>query len=275
MYCVTQRRGLLCHHGHSSSSNPETINPLPASLDQQTPVVAIVGAGFSGTLVACQLLRLAQRPLTILLLDRSQPMGLGLAYGTNDPGHLLNVSAGAMSAWPEDPSPLLRWLDLNRDALSADLPERVDAGYFLPRFLYGLYLRLVLREAESRAGREVSLRHLQAEVIATPIGAWLDLESAPTTALGLWRQVRRRAEAARQASADWRPVIDGLRPVTARLWQGRTRRSTTISSACSSEGPAGVAPPTAGCDRHHRGVSILSHSLNPQLPHAHVRRLGV
>ncbi len=39
------------------------------------PVIAIVGTGFSGTLLACQLLKQTQRPL-----------------------HLLNVSAGAMSA---------------------------------------------------------------------------------------------------------------------------------------------------------------------------------
>jgi uncharacterized NAD(P)/FAD-binding protein YdhS len=80
------------------------------------PVIAIVGAGFSGTLLASQLLSQAQRPLRLLLIERSGRFGPGVAYGTNDPGHLLNVSAGAMSAWPEDPSHLLRWLDLNRSA---------------------------------------------------------------------------------------------------------------------------------------------------------------
>ena len=56
-----------------------------------------------------------------------------------------------MSAWPQDPSHLLRWLDRNREALAGDLPERVDAGTFLLPWVYGLYLRFVLQEAEFRA----------------------------------------------------------------------------------------------------------------------------
>lgn len=119
--------------------------------DERAPVVAIVGAGSSGTLVASPLLRRACRPLLILLIDRSEPFAAGLAYGTTAPGHLLNVSVGAMSAWPQDPSHLLRWLDRNREALAGDLPERVDAWTFLPRQVYGLHLRFVLQEAESRA----------------------------------------------------------------------------------------------------------------------------
>lgn len=80
------------------------------------PVIAIVGAGFSGTLLACQLLKQTQRPLRLLLIERSGRFGAGVAYGSEDPEHLLNVSAGAMSAWPEDPSHLLRWFDLNQAA---------------------------------------------------------------------------------------------------------------------------------------------------------------
>lgn len=60
---------------------------------EAAPVVAIVGAGFSGTLVASQLLKQARRPLRLLLIERSGRFGPGLAYGTTEPGHLLNVSA--------------------------------------------------------------------------------------------------------------------------------------------------------------------------------------
>lgn len=135
------------------------------------PVIAIVGAGFSGTLLASQLLRHAHRPLRLLLIDRSGRFGTGLAYGTTDPGHLLNVSAGAMSAWADDPSHLLRWIDLNRDALIDLLPSGADASSFVPRQLYGLYLQSILGDAESLAEGQVSLQRISDELV--------DLERLP------------------------------------------------------------------------------------------------
>jgi uncharacterized NAD(P)/FAD-binding protein YdhS len=87
------------------------------------PVIAIVGPGFRGTLLASHLLWQAQHPLRLLLIERSGRFGPGLAYGTEEPAHLLTVSAGAMSAWPDDPTHLLRWLDLNRSALAHLLPR--------------------------------------------------------------------------------------------------------------------------------------------------------
>ena len=129
------------------------------------PVIAIVGAGFSGTLLACQLLKQSQRPLRLVLIERSGRFGPGVAYGTDDPGHLLNVSAGAMSALPEDPSHLLRWLDLNRAALADLLPEPVDASCFLPRRVYGLYLESILMGAEALAAGHCTLQRVVAELI--------------------------------------------------------------------------------------------------------------
>jgi uncharacterized NAD(P)/FAD-binding protein YdhS/glyoxylase-like metal-dependent hydrolase (beta-lactamase superfamily II) len=129
------------------------------------PVIAIVGAGFSGTLLASQLLRQAQRPLRLFLIERSGRFGPGVAYGTDDPGHLLNVSAGAMSAWPEDPSHLLRWLDLNRSALADLLPACVDASSFLPRRIYGLYLESILEQAEGLATERCTLQRIVADLI--------------------------------------------------------------------------------------------------------------
>lgn len=128
-------------------------------------VMAVVGAGFSGTLVACHLLREARRPLRIVLLERSDRFGTGLAYGTTDSGHLLNVSAGNMSAFPDDPGHLLRWLELNRDALQDWLPQPLDASSFIPRQVYGLYLQMVLEDAIVNARPGVELEQWRAEVV--------------------------------------------------------------------------------------------------------------
>jgi len=64
--------------------------------------VAIIGGGFSGTIVAAQL---ARRGIASALIDGSGRVGKGVAYSTTEPAHLLNVRAEGMSAWsgaPED-----------------------------------------------------------------------------------------------------------------------------------------------------------------------------
>jgi uncharacterized NAD(P)/FAD-binding protein YdhS len=119
------------------AQNAQRMPPTP-------PTVLIVGAGFSGTATAVQLLRGAQAPLQVLLLNESGRMARGLAYGTDSLDHVLNVPAGNMSALADDPENFLRygrWVD-----------ARWHAGSFVPRRLYGAYLESLLAAAESAAG---------------------------------------------------------------------------------------------------------------------------
>lgn len=62
--------------------------------------IAIVGAGFSGSLVAAHLLKSANRPLVIKLIEQRPEIGKGVAYSTNTASHLLNVSAGNICLMP-------------------------------------------------------------------------------------------------------------------------------------------------------------------------------
>jgi uncharacterized NAD(P)/FAD-binding protein YdhS len=109
-----------------------------------TPVIAIVGGGASGTLAAIHLLHEAaasNSPLRIALIDRLGRHGLGQAYSTTHPDHLLNTPADRMSALAGDPGHLLRW------AAAAGLGDQM----FLPRRAYGQYLQATLLEAQQRA----------------------------------------------------------------------------------------------------------------------------
>ena len=67
--------------------------------DRPSPV-AIIGGGFSGTILAAQL---ARRGIASVLIDGSGRMGRGVAYSTTEPAHLLNVRAEGMSAWAGEP----------------------------------------------------------------------------------------------------------------------------------------------------------------------------
>lgn len=103
--------------------------------------VAIVGGGFSGALQAINLVR-HQGPRATLI-ERAEAAGEGLAYGAAQPQHLLNVRAGGMSAFPDDPDHFVRWLG-GRGVADA-------AASFAPRIVYGAYLREMLARAVAEA----------------------------------------------------------------------------------------------------------------------------
>ena len=128
-----------------------------------TPPVAIVGAGFAGSLTAAHLLRNASEPLDVCLIERRPPFGVGTAFHTPLPCHLLNVPAVRMSAYPDDPEHLLRWLH-SRGPSKAEGAEHASGETFLPRRLYGEYIEHTLNEAAR--GSHARLTRIIGEAIA-------------------------------------------------------------------------------------------------------------
>ncbi|KQV56896.1 MULTISPECIES: FAD/NAD(P)-binding protein [unclassified Caulobacter] len=95
------------------------------------PVIAVVGAGFSGVMTALNILRRSP-DAKVILFERRTPVGLGAAYATHNPGHRLNVRAGNMSAWPDEPGHFVAWLRGRNFALGpADFATRADYGRYL------------------------------------------------------------------------------------------------------------------------------------------------
>lgn len=107
--------------------------------------VAIVGGGFSGSLLALHLLADADGP-AVTLVERSGTFGLGAAYATRNPEHLLNTRAYNMSAFPDRPDHFLNWLKGRPDG------QAVERMNFVGRTIYGDYIQALLSEA-SQKGR--------------------------------------------------------------------------------------------------------------------------
>jgi uncharacterized NAD(P)/FAD-binding protein YdhS len=131
--------------------------------DPAAPRIAIVGAGFTGTLLAVHLLREAKAPLTIHLIEQHGWFGRGVAYSTGNPSHLLNVRVANMSALPDEPGDFLMWLwrfDYHVDGL----PIPPSGHAFVPRGVYGTYLEDTLIAACKAAtpGVECQLRAVEA-----------------------------------------------------------------------------------------------------------------
>lgn len=103
------------------------------------PTIAVIGAGFSGSLVALHLLAAGPAAPRILLVERARGFGKGVAYSTRHGAHLLNVRAGNMSAFPDQPGHFLDWLRSRN--------EIVDAAGFVARATYGQYLQDMLSQA--------------------------------------------------------------------------------------------------------------------------------
>jgi uncharacterized NAD(P)/FAD-binding protein YdhS len=137
------------------------------------PRIAIVGAGFSGTLVAAHLLRQAGAPLTVTLIEGSpRRFGRGVAYAPTDDCPLLNVPAGKMSALPDDPEHFLRWARAREKAWrNPPWVDEVTAQSFLPRRAYGDYLRWVLDTSERTAVPGVRLERRDGEAVGLIPGA--------------------------------------------------------------------------------------------------------
>ena len=98
--------------------------------------VAVIGGGASGTLTAIHLMASRAHDLRVTLHDASGEPGRGLAYGTTDARHLLNVRSRHMSAFPDIPSDLVEW--------ATRTGRQPDAQAFLPRRDYAVYLRETL-----------------------------------------------------------------------------------------------------------------------------------
>jgi uncharacterized NAD(P)/FAD-binding protein YdhS len=119
--------------------------------------VAIVGGGFSGTILAAQL---ARRGIDSVLIDGSGRAGKGVAYSTTEPAHLLNVRAEGMSAWAEQAGHFAERFQ----------SEGGDPRGFAQRRLFGRYLRQILDDAV--ASGHTRLVHASALRAERNSGGW-------------------------------------------------------------------------------------------------------
>lgn len=127
------------------------------ALNSRAFSIVVVGGGFSGTVLAVQLLRRSPG-LSVAVVDKGSVPGRGVAYGTKYDCHLLNVPASNMSALPEEPDHFLHWARANYDSKS-------QAEGFLPRSVYGQYVGSALEDVIGCSGAN-NFRWIQGEVVS-------------------------------------------------------------------------------------------------------------
>lgn len=114
--------------------------------------VAIIGGGFSGICTTIHLIVNASRPMVIYVIEKEPELCTGVAYGTRSPYHPLNVKAGRMGAFAEQPGHFYSWLESREEIWRNFDPAfqslKISSDSYLPRKLYAAYLRDLFYQAQ-------------------------------------------------------------------------------------------------------------------------------
>jgi uncharacterized NAD(P)/FAD-binding protein YdhS len=233
-------------------------NGAMSRLQTRVPVVAVVGGGCAGTLVAAHLLRGHDGPLRIVVIERSGRFGPGVAYATEDPQHLLNVPAERMSAFREEPLHFALW--------AAERLGGIAPASYLPRGLYGEYLRAVLDDSGACARPQRTLELMSGEVLAVRrTRAGLELQMTHAAPLACDRIVLATGApgVARMAQlpSDERVLDDPWTPSSL-----SARRSSGLTLVLGT-GLSGVDATLSLCRGRHR---VLALSRGGHFSHVHL-----
>src|SRR5690606_38693855 len=141
--------------------------------------IGIIGAGFSGTMVAVNLICQITEPWEISMFDSRAHFNKGIAYSAYSDTHLLNVPCAKMSAFSDRPSHFLDWV-LSLPTYWDKDANQIEAS-FLPRKLYGSYLESICENALTTAAS----KHIKVNIINSVVthlnvsetGAALDLDN--------------------------------------------------------------------------------------------------
>jgi uncharacterized NAD(P)/FAD-binding protein YdhS len=120
--------------------------------------VALIGGGVSGTMVTISLVE-ANPALHVLILEKAAQIGPGPAYATESLQHLLDVPAGGMGLFPQNPQSFYEWLVHHREKLGAG--PTLTAESFVPRQWFGIHVSNMLAQVRDRAS---GLETVRAEV---------------------------------------------------------------------------------------------------------------
>lgn len=115
--------------------------------------VVIIGGGFSGTMLAA---KLARKGIGSTVIDAGRA-GRGTAFSTSEEAHLLNVPAGRMGGWADDPG----------DFAEEIADEGYDEDDFVPRRRFGEYVSSILAQAVASGNAKV----VRGDAVAAERGA--------------------------------------------------------------------------------------------------------
>jgi len=129
--------------------------------------LTICGGGASAVLLLTALRNRAVGNVEVTIIEPRDHLGLGVAYSTQCPLHLLNTRAGNMSA-NDNPDDFLNWLRREHGRR----PLNWTRNDFAPRRLYGQYLQARLRDVQAAPNIRFRWLRSTADSIVQHEGEW-------------------------------------------------------------------------------------------------------
>jgi len=128
--------------------------------------IAIIGGGLSGSLVAMNMIRTSDTPLTLYLFEKKQDqMNRGVAYSSQLPYQLLNVTVKDMSLFGDDPGHFAKWLEKNG--------YHSQPSDFAPRDIFGKYIEDTFKhETAKKKDTEVKIIYREVTGVAKNKGIY-------------------------------------------------------------------------------------------------------
>jgi len=216
-------------------------------------------------MLAIQLLRRAPAGYRIALFEPKAPLADGVAYATRRPEHLLNVPAGKMSAFPDQPEDFVDYL---RDTGVSALPADALSKRYMPRMHYGAYLRDRLAAASAASAGRLAI--FQEEVDALqPTGAGYRLQARSGARVDAGQVVLAVGNALRPLPVRGAASLATVQRLEAWDTQAIAEVPADAAVAIIGSGLSMVDSAITLASRDHRGpIHVLSrHGLMPQ-PHA-------
>lgn len=125
--------------------------------------IAIIGGGFSGAVLALNLLAEGAAGDCVIIIEKRAAIGLGQAFSTNEPTHLLNIPAGGMSPFSRRPEAFAQYLAAHPELLPPGASS-ADACY-APRAAFGRFLSELIEAKLARVEGRPELIHVRATAI--------------------------------------------------------------------------------------------------------------
>jgi uncharacterized NAD(P)/FAD-binding protein YdhS len=124
-------------------------------------VVAIVGGGYTGTITAILLSRMASGPLDIRIIEPRADLGRGVAYDTDDPAHRLNVPPGLMVLYLDDIEHFSRYVAAQGIAAADPDAVAADGSLYVRRQVFGDYMVAEVRAHMAENPSNSTISHLR------------------------------------------------------------------------------------------------------------------
>lgn len=125
--------------------------------------VVIIGAGFSGMILAVNLMRSGGAGDELIVIEKRREIGLGQAYSTQDETHLLNIPPPGMSPFSRQPMAFADYLT-EQGELDPDDPAQLE-NFYAPRKFFGRFLRHVVETQLQPGAAGPRLTRVEGEAI--------------------------------------------------------------------------------------------------------------